>query len=100
MAAAKSFQLLIPFLEEWIEMNPGSVVNWEVDKDEWMKHVFVCLPYTGHIEAHCHPIVSADAAHLMSCYNSTIFIYSGVTGADESYIYAFRISSGNEDYPV
>ena len=39
--SAKSFELLSPFLQEWQEMNPGSTVDWFVDDENQIEHVFV-----------------------------------------------------------
>ena len=41
------------------------------------------------------PVISVDAAHLKSASKGTTFIYSG---NDETYILAFGISGGNDDY--
>ena len=45
-----------------------------------------------------HPVISIDAAHLMSPYKGMIFIYSGLTGNDEAYILVFGVSGGNENF--
>ena len=55
-------------------MNPGSTVDWSVDSDNHIKHVFVCQCYTECVLKHFHPIISVDAAHLKSCYEGMIYI--------------------------
>ena len=33
-------------LEEWQEMNPGSMADWFVDNDNLIEHVLICPHYT------------------------------------------------------
>ena len=94
----KGFELVIPFLEEWKENNLNSTVEWLVDAHQRIEHVFVHPTYMDQVLSYMCPIISINAAHLKSAYQGTIFIYSGLTGNDEAYILAFRISGGNEDY--
>ena len=63
-AAVKSFELSIPFFQEWKEMNPRSVVDWKVDDDGRIKHIFVCPYYTDQVLVHCSPVVSVDEVTL------------------------------------
>ena len=82
--AEKSFELLIPFLEEWKDMNPGSIVEWHVDDRKHIQHLYVCPEYTDQLVTHDHPLILVDVAHLKSCYKGTILIYSGLTGNHQS----------------
>ena len=82
----KSFKLLIPFLQEWQERNPSSTVDWSVDSNNHIEHVFACPPYTEHVLKHFHLMISVDAAHLNSCYKGTIYIYMGLTENGEAII--------------
>ena len=94
----KAFELVIPFLQEWKENNPQSMVVWVVDDNKHIQHVFVCPGYTDQVLLYMCQVISVDAAHLKLAYKGKIFICSGLTGNDEAYILAFGISSGNEDY--
>ena len=91
MVVAKSFKLLILFLEEWKDVNPGSTVDWKVDCENSVEDVFICPHCTEHVLQHLQPVILMDAAHLKSCYKGTISIYSGLTGTEEAYILAFGI---------
>ena len=91
----KAFELVIPFLEESKESNPNSMVEWLVDDQNQIGHVFVCPAYTDEVLSYMHPVISIDAAHLKLAYRGTIFIYLGLTGNDREYILAFGISVGN-----
>ena len=44
--AEKALELVILFLEEWKENNPKSMVEWLVDDQKCIQHVFVCPAYT------------------------------------------------------
>ena len=92
---SNNFELIIPWLEKWSTENPGSVVDWGVDADNHIQHVFICPWYTGTIFQHVDPV---DPTHLWPCYKGTIYIYSELTGSNDIYMYAFDISMGNEDY--
>ena len=46
-----------------------------------------CPHYTECVLQHLQPIISVDATHLKSCYNGTIYIYSGLTGTEEAYFW-------------
>ena len=70
---------LTPFLEEWKDVNPGSTIDWKVDWENSVEHVFVCPHYTECVLQHSCPVISMDAAHLKSCYKGTIYIYSQLT---------------------
>ena len=94
----KAFELVIPFLEESKENNPNPMVEWLVDDQNQIEHVFVCPAYTDKVLSYMHPVISIDAAHLKLAYRGTILIYLGLTGNDKEYILAFGISVGNEAY--
>ena len=49
------------FLLDWKDNNLESTVEWVVDEQKCIQHMFVC------------------AVHLKSAYKGTIFIYSGLT---------------------
>ena len=51
-AAVKSLELFIPFFEEWKDMNPRLVVDWQVNQENRIKHIFVCPYYTDQVLEH------------------------------------------------
>ena len=89
--AEKAFELVIPFLEEWKENNPQSMVEQLVDNQKCIQHVFVCLAYTDKVLSYMCPVISVNAAHLKSAYKGTIITYSGLTGNDEAYILGLEL---------
>ena len=96
--ARKPFELVNLFLEDWKDNNLESTVEWVVDEQKCIQHIFVCPTYIDKVLSHMCPVISLDAAHLKSAYKGTIFIYSCLTGNDKAYILAFGINGGNEDY--
>ena len=85
--ARKAFELVILFLEDWKENNQGSTVEWVVDEKKCIQHIFICPRYTDKVLSYMHPVILVDVAHLKLAYKGTIFIYSGLTGNDEAYIF-------------
>ena len=49
MVADQSFKLLILFLEEWKDVNPGSTLNRKVNHENSVEHEFVCPRCTKHV---------------------------------------------------
>ena len=63
-----------------------------------MEHVFICPHCTECVSQHSQPVISVDATHLKSCYEGTMYIYSGFTGNEQAYSLAFGIRKGNVDF--
>ena len=51
--ARKAFELVIPFMEDWKENNPESTVEWVVDEQKCIQHIFVCPTYTDKYYPSC-----------------------------------------------
>ena len=96
--ARKVFELVIPFMEGWKENDQESTVEWVMDENKCIQHIFACPAFTDKVLSYMNPVISVDAAHLKSAYKGTIFIYSGLTGSDEAYILVFWIRARSEDY--
>ena len=64
------------------ENNPQSTVEWLVDNNKQIQHLFICPAYTDQVLSYMHPVIS-------------LFIYSGLTGNDEAYTLVFVVSGGN-----
>ena len=50
----KAYEFVIPFLEEWKENSPQSMVDWVVDNQKCIQHEFVCLAYTDQVLLYMH----------------------------------------------
>ena len=96
--SAKSFQLIQPYLQQFKKLNVGSTTNVMMDEQNRVLRLFVCPGFINDALKCVRPVVSLDSAHLRSVFKGGIQIYSGLTGADEVYIYAFAIVCGNESF--
>ena len=75
--AEKAFELVITFLEEWKENNPQSMMEWLVDDQKCIQHVFVCLPYADQVLSYMDLVISVDATHLKLAYKGTTVFIQG-----------------------
>ena len=96
--AAKAFQLIPPYLQQFKKLNLGSTTDVMVDEQKRVLRLFVCPGLVDGMIKCLRPVVSLDSAHLKSVFKGGIQIYSGLTAADEIYIYAFAIVSENESF--
>ena len=95
---AQSYAMIVPFLKQFKQMNPDSTVDWSVDSENRLLSFFVCPGYSNNVLQMNRPVISIDAAHIKSAYKGVVYTYSGLTGANEMYVYAFGIMVGNECY--
>ena len=95
---AKSYELIVPYLEAFMEQNPGSMVSCDKDPEGCIQRVFICPGFMNSIYQYVRPVISCDAAHLKSERKGQIYIYSVLSAANEVYILAFGIAMGNEDF--
>jgi hypothetical protein len=58
------YQRLVPYLEEFGRLNPGSAAISELDDNNHLYRVFVCPSIMQWSLAHVRPVMSLDAAHL------------------------------------
>ncbi|MFM8620544.1 MAG: hypothetical protein ACKOCL_00780, partial [Candidatus Nanopelagicaceae bacterium] len=81
-----SFQLIIPFLEQFRLNNPDSKIAYELHEDDVMIHkTFLCPQIMGEALRCVRPVVSLDAAHLKSQWKGTLYLASVKTPCDEVY---------------
>jgi hypothetical protein len=92
-----SFQLIIPYLKKFSDLNDGATVKHEVDEDGRIKRVFVCPPFMNSAIRHARPVMSLDAAHLKSKWKGTLYVASVKTPCDEIFPVAMGIMSENEN---
>ena len=80
-----SFQLLIPYLKKFDELNPGSSVKYERDADYHIERVFICPGFMKETLRYVRPMMSLDAAHLKSQWKGTLYVASVKTASDKLY---------------
>jgi MULE transposase domain len=92
-----SFQLVVPYLDQFKELNPGSQVHYTLDNGK-LDSVFICPNIMNTSLRFVRPVMSLDATHLKSKYKGTLYAATVKTGLDEIYTVAFSIEKANECY--
>ena len=92
-----SFQLIVPYLNKFEELNPGSTTASERDPENNMKRLFICPGIMATAMKYVRPMMSLDAAHLKSQWRGTMYIASVKTASDKIYPVAFAIMQENEN---
>jgi MULE transposase domain/Ulp1 protease family, C-terminal catalytic domain/SWIM zinc finger len=87
----RSFQLLIPHLQKFMELNKGSKAMTECDGENHIRKVFICPAIMSESLRFVRPVLSLDAAHLKSCWKGSLYIASVKTGCDNIYQVAIAI---------
>jgi MULE transposase domain/SWIM zinc finger len=97
--STRSFQLIIPYIEKFKELNPSSTATIEKNPDSNnLKRVFVCPGIMNRSLLHVRPIMSLDAAHLKSQWKGTLYVASVKSACDEIYPVAVAIMEQNENF--
>jgi len=91
-----SFQLIVPYLENFMKLNPESITRVEKDKNNAILRVFVCPGIMKTSMRYVRPIMSIDAAHLRSQWKGTMYVASVKTACDEIYPVALGVMRDNE----
>ena len=92
-----SFQLVAPYLQKFLSLNPGSKVGFQVEQDFNLNRFFLCPGTMNASLAFVRPVMSLDAAHLKSKWKGTLYVASVKTGADNIYPVAMAITRDNEN---
>ena len=91
----KSFQMIIPYLQKFTTLNPGSTTRYEVDDDNNLNKVFVCPAIMQSSMRLVCPVMCLEATPLKSHWKGTLYVASVKTGCDD--VYPVAISIMNED---
>jgi hypothetical protein len=92
-----SFQLIIPYLERFKELNEGSTVDYEIDEGGHINRFFVCPAFMNNALRHARPVMSLDATHLKSKWKGVMYVASVKTPCDELFPVAMAITNENEN---
>jgi hypothetical protein len=92
-----SFQLIIPYLQTFLKLNPGSTTKAEMDRQNNIVRLYVCAGMMIASLRFVRPVMSLDAAHLKSKWKGNLYIASVKTACDELYPFAFAIVNENEN---
>lgn len=91
-----SFQLIVPYLLKFKELNPDSTVAYERDMQH-LNRIFVCPGIMKSSMRYVRPVMSLDAAHMKSEWKGVLYVASVKTACDEIYPVAIGITRDNEN---
>jgi hypothetical protein len=96
--AKASYQKLVPYLKEFLRLNPGSAAISELDDDNHLDRVFVCPSIMQRSLTHVRPVMSLDAAPIRTTRGGGILYMASVKSAcNHLYPVALAITSENEN---
>lgn len=93
----KSYELIIPYLEEFKKLNPGSTAVYDVDEKSSITKIFICPAIMNNKLRYARPTMSLDAAHLSDDNKGTLYLACIKTGNDEILPIAIGITEENEN---
>jgi len=93
----QSYQLIGPYLREFLDLNRGSTTAMERDVKNHMQRLFVCPGFIDTSMRYVRPVLSLDAAHLRSQWKGTLYVATVKSACDEIYPVAFAIMRDNEN---
>ena len=94
----KSYELIIPYIEEFKKKNPGTVGEYELDNNSSIKKLFICPGVMNNKLRFVRPVMALDAAHLSVDNQGTLFLACIKSGNDELLPIAIGITEENESY--
>jgi hypothetical protein len=92
-AVNDSYNLIIPYLKQFKELNEGSEVHYYL-KEGKIDGLFLCPNFMKESLRYVRPITSLDATHLKSSSKGTLYLATVKTGLNELY----TVAIGNEGY--
>ena len=94
----QTFQLILPYLQNFEQNNKGSVVDYEVTNNtNQLRRVFLCPGFMDENIRYIRPVISCDASHMKSEHKGMLYTFAALSALDELYLIAFGIANGNED---
>jgi hypothetical protein len=91
-----SYQLIIPYLQKFIELNPDSTVKFEKERNN-ISRIFLCPGFMKTTLRYVRPVISLDACHLKSKWKGVMYMATVKTASNEIYPVAIAIMNGNEN---
>ena len=93
-----SYQLLIPYLERFESINPGTYTCYIKNNKNQIIKFFLCPGIMNNKLRYVRPIVSLDATHLSSEDKGTLYLATVKSGSNEVLPIAFCITKANENF--
>ncbi|KAG7367629.1 MULE transposase domain containing protein [Nitzschia inconspicua] len=94
-----TFQLIGPYIQRFVDRNPGSTAIMEKGNDDRIKRIFVCPPFANEALTYVRPVMSLDAAPMKSEWKGTLYVASVKSATDEIYPIAFAIVADHRNDP-
>jgi MULE transposase domain len=92
-----SYNLIIPYLEQFKALNEGAEVHYVVN-DGRIESFFLCPNFMNVSLQYVRPVLSLDATHLKSKHKGTLYLATVKTGLNDIYTIAIGIDRANEGY--
>jgi hypothetical protein len=95
----ESYNLLVPYLKQFLELNEGSEVHYYLN-DGKIEGLFLCPNFMNDSLRFVRPIMSLDAAHLKSFSKGQLYLAMVKTSLDELFTVAIDIERAMKDMMV
>jgi hypothetical protein len=97
MIHKQSYNLIVPYLEEFVERNPGSTAIAKKSGTDNIRRLFICPGIMQEALRFVRPVMSLDAANMRSQWGGTLYVATVKTACDELFPVAFAIMDKNEN---
>ena len=95
----KSYSLIVPYLQQFLKNNEGSLVEYTCDADNHLQSLMVCPNIMSHTLQFVRPVMSLDACHMKTTGGGgTLYIASVKSACDHLYPGAFALTVANENH--
>ncbi len=93
-----SYQLLVPYLEQFQKINTGTYACYMKNKDNEIVRMFICPGIMNNKLRYVRPVVSLDASHLTSELQGTLYVAAIKSGNNEVLPIAIGMTIANENF--
>jgi hypothetical protein len=67
-----TFQLILPFLQRFVTLNPGSTTEHQLDCNNFVNRAFICPGFMKRTLKNVRPVMSLDTCHLNPQWKGTL----------------------------
>jgi len=94
----KSFETIVPYLQEFSKINPGTAAIHECNEANQLLRLFVCPGMMLHTLRFVRPVMSLDAAHMKTTGGGgTLYMASVKSASNDLYPVALSLMVANEN---
>ena len=96
----RSYELLIPYLEQFLINNPNSCIDYALDEEKCIKYCFLCHGSMNAKLQHVRPVMSIDATFIKDGDkpNCTLYIGTVLSANNDLVPVAFALTRENENF--